>query len=102
MPQCYDKSDELPPHCNSSHSVYVDCSEFQSTFYGSLTNGIKCPNTGVCILEEWKCDGRNDCWDNSDELNCDTVSPCYCINIHDSYVLYSSNIELHCSVMKCQ
>lgn len=74
VPHCWDKSDELPPHCNSSGSVYVDCSEFESTFYGSLKNGVKCPNTGVCILEEWKCDGRNDCWDNSDELNCDMVS----------------------------
>ncbi|CAB0020575.1 unnamed protein product, partial [Nesidiocoris tenuis] len=31
-----------------------------------------CANTTACILDTWKCDGQNDCWDNSDEENCPT------------------------------
>lgn len=71
-PQCWDKSDELPPHCNST-TLFIDCSHFENPFYGAFDDGIKCANTPVCILEEWKCDGHNDCWDNSDEVDCDKV-----------------------------
>ena len=34
---------------------------------------MKCSN-GVCINAAWKCDGYDDCGDNSDENNCATNS----------------------------
>lgn len=32
-------------------------------------NEFKCQN-GRCALKLWRCDGDNDCQDNSDEMNC--------------------------------
>jgi len=35
------------------------------------TGYILCPSgNGLCIREQWMCDGGNDCGDNSDEQNC--------------------------------
>jgi hypothetical protein len=43
----------------------------------SLSHDVKCPNTNVCIMRRWLCDGDNDCGDSADEnqLFCNSV-PC--------------------------
>ncbi|KAL6422754.1 hypothetical protein ACFW04_010753 [Cataglyphis niger] len=57
----------IKPYDNST------CPRIAST---CSSNQFAC-NNGVCIPEFWKCDGDNDCGDNSDEVNCNraTCSP---------------------------
>ena len=58
-------------------------------FYFQFT----CHNSGHCIPQSWKCDGDNDCFDNSDEKDCPPItcsgSQFKCSNlkqcIHESY-----------------
>ena len=38
-------------------------------FLDCLNDRFKCDN-GKCIHSDWRCDGDNDCGDNSDENNC--------------------------------
>ena len=38
-------------------------------FLDCLNDRFKCDNRN-CIHSDWRCDGHNDCGDNSDENNC--------------------------------
>lgn len=43
------------------------------------TQEFMCTNSSRCIPDRWRCDGDQDCKDNSDEMNCEaqpTASPC--------------------------
>ncbi len=44
-------------------------------FLGSLAcsdNEFKCVESGHCVEKKYRCDGRADCLDGSDETNCQT------------------------------
>ena len=66
----------------SSHSMWVYNKVYHSFLGRSASNNsftcgegkFKCPSE-MCIPDLWRCDGANDCGDNSDELNC-TPSTC--------------------------
>ncbi|OWK17993.1 SORL1, partial [Cervus elaphus hippelaphus] len=59
--QCRDGSDEDPEFagCSRDPEFHKVCDEFS----------FQCQN-GVCISLIWKCDGMDDCGDDSDEANC--------------------------------
>lgn len=68
-PDCSDNSDEMncPPR---------NCSDIADIWYPTAYTSplIQCNHTTACIHPKWICDKQNDCWDNSDEENCDDVT----------------------------
>lgn len=40
------------------------------------SNFLNCVNTTSCVHKDWICDGEDDCWDNSDEQNCNATAKC--------------------------
>uniref|UniRef100_A0A0K2T8A8 EGF-like domain-containing protein n=1 Tax=Lepeophtheirus salmonis TaxID=72036 RepID=A0A0K2T8A8_LEPSM len=68
VPDCEDTSDEI--NCPKVNCAASNISSFDESKI-LLEN---CAYTTACILPEWRCDGKNDCWDNSDEKNCDNSS----------------------------
>ena len=72
MSRCH-KSDVSLKHFyhNFLHCSYV----VGLTTAGPTCKGFQCDNN-LCINLSWKCDGGNDCGDNSDEMDCQSNSTC--------------------------
>ena len=42
---------------------------------------FQCVNIQRCIKKSWKCDGINDCGDNSDEFGCEVIHGMFSRNL---------------------
>lgn len=80
---CFAQPDKLPPVCACPDDMIMKDGECRC-FDGSkpfsnhtcpkikqcLTSQFQCADNNSCIPLAWKCNGENDCEDNSDEMDC--------------------------------
>ena len=66
------------PDCTDDASDELNCPPMSCDDEGDENGSglpmIRCNTTTACISPSWICDGKNDCWNNEDEINCPPAS----------------------------
>jgi len=75
----FDGGDCCGPNVDKTYCTECECKSINERFLSKEIFIAKCPvdkfpcSNGNCVNLSWKCDGDNDCGDNSDETNCGPV-----------------------------